>query len=1050
VGLFSGFIDLFVRHRNAANLLMALMLLLGVYGINQLNRQVMPSFGFDVVFINVIWPGASPEDIENNIIEAIESKVRFLDGVNQTTSIARENIATIMLTYHEGYNTSKALADVQIAMAGITTLPSEIEKPVISAVPMIDSVISLEISGPFSENALKSIAQHMRDDLLTYGLERVEISGARDTEYLVEVPDMVLRELGLSLQDVTNRISQASVDLPSGSIDSENFSQQIRSVGLARNPNELGDIEIKSLESGYKVYLKDIASIIETFKDNQVSHQTGNESSVKIRIARAADQDALLLHSRVIQYLNDIQPTLPPSLKIQQYDIAAEMVRQRLSMLISNGLIGLLLVVGILYLFLSGRLAFWVAAGIPISLMATFGIMSFLGLSLNMISMFAIIMGLGIIVDDAIVVGEQVARLHARGMSAIDAVTQGTKMMFAPVMAASLTTIATFFPILVLGGTIGQIQSELPKTMIAILIASLIECFFILPSHLLHSLKYSHKVKPQAWRIAFNRKFDHFRDKIFKDFVIFCFRERYTVLIAALGSLVIVLFILGTGRVGFDFFPQAESNVINATFAFNPGSSREKSITMLNELERALYAADTELRDKNESGKSNISVVINVIGRMEGKLNIANSEGDNLGTLAVELISSEYRNVRTQVLIDFWQARIKELPGLEHLSLSEIKIGGSSGGDIDIRLSGAGLQTLKNVSRLLQTELAAIPGVFGLEDTLPYGKQEIALELTPEGKAMGFTTQMVAQQVRNAFEGSIAKRFTQNREEILIRVKIPEKTKDSVSLRNLSMLSGNNDRGVPLGEIVTFKKSIGFSQILREDGIRQIAVLGGVDSLVITSNQVIQIFNDTIKPKLAVEYPGVEFNLEGKAKEQNEAFADIKIGSIVAFSITYIILAWVLASYSRPLVVMSIIPFGIVGAIVGHWVLDYNMTIMSVIAILGLSGIVVNDSIILVTTIRRKEEGTNLYEAVLESTSERLRPVILTTLTTISGLLPILAETSRQAMLVQPLAVTIVFGLLFSTVIVLGLVPALLGIIQDITGEKNISKSPGDNLRDII
>jgi multidrug efflux pump subunit AcrB len=1042
MGLVAGFIDLFIRHRNAANLLMALMLLLGVYGISELNRQVMPTFGFDVITISVPWPGASPEDIESSILEAIEPKIRFLDGVKRTQSTATEGSASITLTYTEGYNKSKALTDVQIALAGITTLPSEIEKPIITAVATKDSVITLEISGPFSEQALKAIAQNMRDDLMDRGLERIELSGVRSTEYWVEISNFVLREVGLSVQEISDRIAQSSVDLPSGSIDSDNFSQQIRSTGLARSPRDLGDIEVKSQDTGAKVRLKDIASILETFKEGGVSHQVGDNPSITIRIARAVDEDTMLLHERVKSYLEEVGPSLPPTLEIQQYDVYATLVGQRLGMLVYNGLGGLILVIGVLYIFLSGRLAFWVAAGIPVSLMATLGIMSFLGLSLNMVSMFAMIMGLGIIVDDAIVVGEQVAKLHAKGKTALEAVTEGTKMMFAPVMAASLTTVATFFPILMLNGALGQIQAEMPKTMIAILIASLIECFFILPAHLLHSLEHVNKSKPRPWRVRFNNKFDQIRQNALRPFVEFCFRERYSVLLTAVGGLIIAITILGTGRVGFEFFPQVESNTIYANFAFNPGSARYKSSAMLEELERSLYATDEEIRGKNLDQKSNVSVVVRVIGAPQGRSVSLKSKGDHLGSLAIELIDSEQRNTRTQAFIDSWMEHINEQPGLERLTIVERKEGGPQGRAVDIRLFNADLKTLKLAARALQEELSTIPGVFALEDNLPYGKQEIALELTPEGKSMGFTTQMVARQVRNAYEGSIAKRFTLNQEEILIRVKLPERNKDSVALRNLTMMAEGSTRGVPLSEVVNFKKTTGFSQILREDGVRQVSVLGDVDADIITNNEVVQLFNDEIKPKIEAQFPGVEFGLKGKADEQNEAFTDIKMGALVAFSSAYIILAWVLASYSRPLVVMSIIPFGIVGAVVGHWVFGFNMSMVSIIGILGLSGIVVNDAIILVSTIKiKEEEGMDLHQAVVDSASERLRPVLLTTFTTIGGLIPILTETSRQAMVVQPLAITIVFGLLFATVIVLGFVPALLGIIDDITGKSKAAKT---------
>ncbi|WP_101758616.1 efflux RND transporter permease subunit [Oceanicoccus sp. KOV_DT_Chl] len=1040
----SGLIEVFVRHRNAANLLMILMILLGLYGVSSLNRQVMPTFGLDIITLAVQWPGASPEDVESNIIQAMEPELRFLDGVKKVQAVAYEGQATITVEYVEDTSMSKALTDIQAAVARLTTLPSEIEKPIITQVTPRDNVVSLEVSGPYSEQALKFIAQKMRDDLLDRGIEHIEIDGARDRELWVQISDYTLRSLDLSIQQVADIIGQSSIDLPSGSIETGGVSKQVRSNGLARNSTELGEIEIKALNTGEKIRLKDIAIIEEALEKNRPSHRLGLNPSVTLRIKRATNEDSIYANQKVQDYLKEITPGLPSSLTIKQYDVFALLVVERIGMLLSNGFTGLLLVIGILYIFLSGRLAFWVAAGIPISLMATLGIMSLMGLSLNLISMFALIMGLGIIVDDAIVVGEQVARLYSQGMSRTDAVLKGTKMMFAPVMAASLTTIMAFFPILMIGSAIGQIQSELPKTMIAIIIASLVECFLILPAHLLHSLRDTDQSQNRSWRIKFNQRFDHFRDTYFLSFVKFCYRERYAALMLALGVFVLSGAMMATGRVGFEFFPNVENNTTFANFGFSPGSSREKTIDMLAELERAARQAESELT----AGKGGlISIAVSTIGQVEGRQDALRVTGDNLGGLTIELVGGEKRKVRTPQFINAWQQAIKPLPGLERLTITERKDGGPPGKAIDIRLFGADLKTLKAAATEARLQLEKLPGVLALEDNLPWGKEEIIIELTPQGRAMGFTTQSVAGQIRNAYEGAIAKRFSQDQEEIIVRVKHPEHSKDSVNLRDLYLVPAEGLSRVPLSEVVSFNQTVGFSQILREDGLRQVSVEGEIDPHVTTPGAVLKAFGATIEPDIRKKY-GVQFALKGKADEQQEAAAGVKVGGLLAFASIYIILAWVLTSYSRPLVVMSIIPFGLIGAILGHWVMGFNMSMFSIIGLLGLAGIVVNDSIIVVTTVKQKEEeGADLYQAIIESTRERLRPVILTTLTTIGGLLPILAETSKQALLIQPLAITMVFGLLVSTTLVLGFVPALLGIIEDIKGKKtadadNVNSEP--------
>ncbi len=1042
----TGLIDLFVEHRNAANLLMILMILLGIYGISSLNRQVMPQFGLELITVSVQWQGASPEDVESNIIQAMEPEIRFLDGVKKVQAVAYEGMAMITVEYVENTSMSKALTDVQAAVARITTLPSDIESPIINQVTPRDNVVSLEVSGPYSEKALKIIAKQMRDDLLGRGIEHIEIDGARDTEYWVQISDYVLRSLNISVQDVADVIGQSSLDLPAGSIEAVEGSKQIRSKGLARSTEDLGNIEVKAFNSGEKVLLKDIANIVEALEENKPSHKLAGNTSVTVRVKRAAGEDSIKANRKVQAYLAELEPTLPPSLTIKQYDVFAMLVVERISMMLTNGLTGLLLVLAILYVFLSARLAFWVAAGIPISLLATMGIMSLMGLSLNLISMFALIMGLGIIVDDAIVVGEQVARLHSQGMAKKDAVITGTKMMFAPVMAASLTTVMAFFPILMIGSTIGQIQSELPKTMMAIIIASLVECFLILPAHLYHSLRDDKEEKPQQWRITFNQKFDQFRDGFFTRFVEFSFRERYSALVLAIGAFLISGAMLATGRVGFEFFPNIENNTTYANFSFSPGSPREKTIAMVAELERAARVADRAL----SGGEGTlINVAVSTIGQVEGRQDALRVTGDHLGALSVELTGGQFRTVRTPEFIHAWEKEVRPMPGLERLTIVERKDGGPPGKAIDIRLFGADLKTLKAAAIEAREKLAKLPGVMALEDNLPWGKEEIILEITPQGRALGFTTQSVARQVRNTYEGAIAKRFSQDQEEIIVRVKHPEKSVDSVNLEDLYLTPHDGIRRVPLSEVVSFKQTVGFSRILREDGLRQVSVEGEVDPQITTPGVVLKTFGESIAPQIAEKY-GVEFALKGKADEQREAAGGVKMGGLLAFSSIYIILAWVLTSYSRPLVVMSIIPFGMIGAILGHWVMGFNMSMFSIIGLLGLAGIVVNDSIILVTTVKQKEEeGLGLYEAIMASTHERLRPVILTTLTTIGGLIPILSETSKQAQLIQPLAITMVFGLLISTTLVLGFVPALLGIIGDLRGTLSSSASNGSKAKPI-
>ena len=1022
-----GIISFFALHPVAGNLLMIIMVIFGLFGVSNLNRQIMPDFELEVIQINVEWPGASPQDVEENIIEAIEPEVRFLDDVDKVESNAFEGRAELMITYKENANMSKALTDVQSAVARITTFPVDVERPLIKQLVNADEVCRLELSGPFPEQALKLYARQIRDDLLDKGLTRIDIVGGRSAEIWVEVPEVALRELDLSLSDISTRIAQTSLDLPSGSIESGGRSRQIRSEGLARSPAEVGEIEVVSRESGEKVRLRDIATIQQGFKINAVSRMRNGTSSVGLVLTRSKGLDSIDAQRIVMNYLDEVAPTLPASLDVEIYDVFSEAVTQRVDMLLWNGFTGLLLVLAALYLFLNGRIAFWVAMGIPISIMATLGTMYVMGVTLNMISMFAMIMGLGIIVDDAIVVGEHAETMHRRGMSPDDATLAGALGMYSPVMAASLTTIAAFFPLLMIGAVIGKVIGDMPTTVIIVIVASLIECFLILPMHLrgaLRSMDAEGGPKIGKVHLAFNR----FRDNQFTAMVESAFANRYSVVVGALCMLVLSLSLMISGRIGFEFFATPETDVVFVNFSLSPGTPREQTVSMVREVERAAY----EVERKLTNGRRGIIVyAVGSIATSEGRPGEAEAGGDHIGSYLVEFIPSDQREVRNLDFLKAWEKEIRPVAGVENMVLIERSAGGPPGKDVDIRVSGSDLRTLKTAAMEIREILRQIPGVMAIEDDLPWGKQEIVMKITPKGQAMGLTTEGVARQVRDSYEGAIAKRFTQDEEEVIVRVMLPTENRRMSSVRDLYIRTPDGDQ-VPLTEVVELDSRLGFSIVRREDGVRQVSVTADVNKEMSTSNVVISTFTERHAEALRTKY-GVDIAFKGRAEEQAEASGDVGRAALIALALMYIILAWVFASYRAPLVVLSIIPFGLIGAILGHWVMGFNLGMFSFFALIGLSGVMVNDSIILVTSIRQQlAQGKDMHAAVIEGARDRLRPVILTTLTTMGGLTPLLFEQSLQAQLVQPLAITLVFGMLVSPFLVLMFVPSLLGVGYDL------------------
>ena len=1019
----NGIIEMFALHPVAGNLVMMLLIVFGLYGLANINRQVLPDIDLEIIRINVVWSGASPQDIEENVLQAIEPEVRFIEGVDKVDSVAFEGNSEVTVTFRPATDMSKALADVQSAVARITTFPADIERPVISQVVESDKVSQLEISGPFSEQTLKIYARRIRDDLLKKGLSTVSIVGSRNSEIWIEVPDSALRELRLSLNDVAQRVAQASLDLPSGSIESGGRSQQIRSEGLARSPEEVAEIEIISLDSGEKVRLKDVANITDSFKENSVAHLYNGSASIGLVVRRGKGIDSIYAQEVVNDYLREIRPTLPASLRIDQYDVFSEVVRQRIDMLVWNGLGGLLLVLAALYLFLNARIAFWVAAGIPIAILSAIGGMYVLGMSLNMISLFAVIMGLGIIVDDAIVVGERTETLHRRGMSAEDAAMQGVLSMRSPVVAASLTTLAAFFPLLMLGDTIGQIIGNVPLTICMIIVFSLAECFLVLPMHLRGALKRMELKGPQKVS-RFHKAFTSFRDNQFQRFMENVYQFRFSAITSAVCVLVLSIVLLSTSRVPFEFFPSPEVDIVYANFAFSPGTSREKSEAMIAELERSALAVEDRLTD----GKRGLFV--HSVG------SVATSEGGNLGTIAggdhmgaytVEFIPSDQRDVRNRDFFAAWADEVESLAGIESLVMFGRSDGGPPGKDIDIRIFGNELRAMKSAAIDIRDVLRRIPGTVAIEDNLPWGKQEIVLELTPEGRAMGFTTESDAQQVRNAFDGAIAKRFARDEEEVLVRVMLPKERARMNSIRDF-YVTPPAGRLTPITEVVKLEPRVGFAQIRRQDGVRQVAVTADVDTDFNTSNEILALFQAEFAEDIMRRHD-VQIDYKGKAEEQAGAFQDVRNAALVALVTMYIILAWVFSSYSAPLVVLSIIPFALIGAVFGHYVMGLNMNMLSLQAMVGLAGVMINDSIILVSAIQRlRDKGAEMRDAIIEGTKDRLRPVCLTTITTVGGLTPLMFETSMQAQFVQPMAATIVFGMLVSPFLVLVFVPALLSV----------------------
>ena len=1020
----AGLLHFFVRHPTAANLLMALIILLGVFSLNRLNVQFFPDFGIDWVTIEVEWPGASADDVDTTIVQAIEPEVRFLDGVKNVVSSSVEGRASVNVEFYAGTDMQAALSNVETGVGQVTTLPEDSLKPVVRRAVRYDTIARLILSGPYTEATLKTIAKKLRDGLLNRGIQKVDMFGARDEEIWVEIRPETLLRLDLTLADVAQRIRETSQDLPSGNLRGDT-ERQIRSLGLRKEANQLGSIEVKALPGGQKVLLRDIAEISERFDVDEPQARRNFKPAIELHVQRAVNADALEQAEIMNAYLADVKGELPPEISIEQHAVAADLIRSRIDLLLRNGISGLVLVVMVLFVFLNSRVAFWVAAGIPISLMATMTIMLVTGQSINMISLFGMIMAIGIVVDEAIVVGEHGEFRLRSGMAPAAAAEVGATRMAAPVLSSALTTVAAFTPLLVIGDIIGVIIAAIPLVVISMIGASVLECFFILPAHL-RSAFTKLGTRRSPLRERFDTAFDRFRDDQFGRAVAAAVRWRYATLAVAVGALIMTIGLIQGGRVNFQFFPTPEADRVHANVEMSAGTPRAVTQAMLDELERAALAAEKTLT----GGKGGlIHVTLSKLGTEVGRQDVGPATGDNIGGVTLELKPSDERTVRTREMITQWRQSVQLMAGVESLTVVG-QTGGPPGREIDIRLSAPDTDALKAAAKEVRAMLSRYPGVSDVEDNLPFGKAEEILEVTPRGRALGFATESVARQVRDAFQGAVARRFARGDEEVLVRVQFPRGAADTAALENL-YLRAPGGAEVALSEVVTRETKRGFSRIRRENGVRQVAVTAEVDEGTTNTNTVLAALAKDGIYDVASRY-GAQVRFAGKAEEQEETLADMKMGVAIGLVTIYIILAWVFASFSRPVVVMAIIPFGLIGAVVGHWLLGFDLTILSLIALLGLAGIVVNDSIILVTTIDgRIGGGEPLHEAIVNGSRDRLRAVILTSATTIGGLLPLMFERSFQAQFLIPMALTITFGLLAATALVLVVVPALIAVQGD-------------------
>ena len=1030
----SNFLRFFVQHRTSANIIMIIMIVVGVLSIGRLNKQFFPDFDVDLIAVSIDWPGATAEEIDQNIIQLLEPELRPISGVKKVYSKSVEGVGSTRVEFKYGQDIQKARTDIETAVSRIN-FPENSNKPKIVIGEFFDTVTRIVLSGDLTLEELRKNAKKLKEKLLNSGVDKVDIQGLPSEEILIEISQSETARLKLSFNQIANLIRLETKDVSGGSF--ADGSLRVRTVGEKKLVETFKALELRNSISGGRILLKDVAIIKSSVAKSSVLKYVNGKPAVELWVRRSKTSDALEVSENIQEVLTNSKNIIPSSINIQTYNTAANLIQERISLLIKNGVSGLCIVLLVLFLFLSRNTAVWVALGIPIAFLATFGVMFISGQSINMISLFGLIMALGIVVDDAIVVGEHSSYLKTkRHLDSSKAPVVAATRMSVPVICAMLTTVAAFIPLFMVKGVIGQIISAIPLVVCAVLVASLIECFLVLPAHLAH---FDKGMKDESkFRIWFDEKFRIFQEGIFRKFINLTFNYRYVTFMIAIGMFIISVGMMSGGRVLFSFFPTPEADIIIANFKMHSGTTRSKTEKMLDNVEKGLLKTSSQFSMSPDLVKFHMSSLGN-------RTSFSNDAGSNalgndlLGSMVVELKTADKRDIRTNQFINAWLANIEKVSGLDKLSI-RAPSGGPPGRDLDVRFQGESLKKLKLASNELIKIARTIPGATSLDDNLEYGIQERILSLTNKGQSLGLSISDIGEQVRSAINGIIISKFPKGDEEVTVRLKLSENEQLTDMMNDLRIVSPFGI-SFKLRDVVEIKDKLPFSSINRQNGFREVMISGDLFPSLMNTSQARQFLMKNGLPEIAKKY-NLTYRFDGRDLEQKETFSDMFLGAIIGLVLIYFILAWVFKAWLRPFSIMIMIPFSFIGAVLGHYVLGLTMSILSMFALLALAGIVVNNSIILVSTIERrledlKQQDTNadnmINEAIISGVVDRFRPVLLTSLTTIGGLSALMFEKSLQAQFLIPMAATIVFGLGITAFLVLVIVPAMMGIGNDLS-----------------
>ncbi len=1013
-----GIIAWMVNNRVTPNLLMLVLLIGGFFMSLKIKKEVFPNFELDLIIINVAYPGASPSEVEQGIILAIEEAISGNDALDEVTSTANEGRGQVLAELLEGSDERKAYQEIKQEIDRITTFPEDAEEPQVTLTTRRRFVVTVMLYGDAREGVLRELSEQARDKLLQNpNISQVDLFGVRDHEIQISVSRENLRIYRLTLDGIARKIEQSAVEIPGGSIETKGGEILLRMRERRDWAREFARIPIVSTPSGTILYLGDIANVRDDFEEIDRITTYNGKPATTLEVFRVGNQSPISVSDAVRETLGEIEQGLPPGLALDVNIDRSDAYRQRLELLLRNGFMGLLFVLIILGMFLEIRLAFWVMMGIPTSFLGAMLFLPSLGVSINMVSMFAFIIALGIVVDDAIIAGENIYEYRQKGMGRIEAAIQGAKDITVPVGFSILTNLVAFSPLYFVPGIVGKIFQILPLVVGSIFLISWFEALFILPAHLAHTRSREGRGVIHFLNLSqhkFSAKLTKFVEKIYAPFVGLCIRNRYLTVAVSAAFFFIILGYAFSGRMGFVLFPKIEADRAVATARLPFGSPITQSI----EVRDQLIKAANEIAEKN-GGEALVEGLLGTIA-------------ENEIVIQTYLSGPDIRPIDTATFIRLWREKTGQITGLESLRFESDRGGPGSGASLTIELSHRNVNVLERASKSLALSLTQFEKVKDIDAGFTPGKQQMDLKLLPEGDSLGLTSSEVARQVRNAFFGAEALRQQRGRNEVKVKVRLPESQRTSEFDLEHLLIRTPAGRDVPLHHVAEITRGRAYTTITHLDGRRTINVTANVEPRRET-NQVLKTLKSEVLPRLSQDYPGLSYGFEGKQADMRESMQSLGVNFMVAMMGVFMLLVIPFRSYIQPLIVMAAIPFGILGAVIGHIVMGFSLSVISMMGIVALSGVVVNDALVLIDYANfRRDEGALPIEAIQLACIRRFRPIFLTTVTTFGGLAPMIFESSRQARFIIPMAISLGYGILFATVITLLIVPCLYLILEDI------------------